>query len=99
MIIQSLANYYNDCNHLHYGCSCPFIFFGAIAVTIIVFLISYVVDLGHSLEDDLREKRKQDLVLYLSLFWTSGYWTSPIIYYRDHLMPSLATSPSVIIVK
>jgi len=70
MIIQPLVGYYSDRSQSRFGRRRPFIFFGALAVAIAVFLIGYAADLGHSMGDDLTKKtRPRAVVIFVFGFW------------------------------
>ncbi|GAU26834.1 hypothetical protein TSUD_289390 [Trifolium subterraneum] len=70
MIVQPLVGYYSDRSTSRFGRRRPFIFFGAIAVAIAIFLIGYAADLGHSLGDDLTKKtRPRAVVIFVLGFW------------------------------
>lgn len=70
MIIQPIVGYSSDRLRSRFGRRRPFIFFGAIAVAIAVFLIGYAADLGHSLGDDLKKKtRPKAVVIFVFGFW------------------------------
>lgn len=70
MIVQPLVGYYSDRSHSRFGRRRPFIFFGAIAVAIAVFLIGYAADIGHTLGDDLTKKtRTRAVVIFVLGFW------------------------------
>ncbi|CAK8532700.1 unnamed protein product [Lathyrus sativus] len=70
MIIQPIVGYYSDRNRSRFGRRRPFIFFGALAVAVAVFLIGYAADIGHSFGDDLKKKtRPKAVVIFVFGFW------------------------------
>jgi solute carrier family 45 protein 1/2/4 len=70
MIVQPLVGFYSDRSTSRFGRRRPFIFFGAIAVAIAIFLIGYAADLGHSMGDDLTKKtRPRAVVIFILGFW------------------------------
>ncbi|KAK2366426.1 sucrose transport protein SUC8 [Trifolium repens] len=70
LVVQPIVGYYSDRSTSSFGRRRPFIFAGALAVAIAVFLIGYAADLGHSLGDDLSKKtRPRAVAIFVVGFW------------------------------
>ncbi|KAK7271015.1 hypothetical protein RJT34_26594 [Clitoria ternatea] len=70
LLVQPIVGYYSDRSTCRFGRRRPFIFFGAIAVALAVFLIGYASDIGHSAGDDITKKtRPRAVVCFVLGFW------------------------------
>lgn len=70
LVVQPIVGYSSDRCTSRFGRRRPFIFAGAIAVAIAVFLIGFAADIGYSMGDDLSKKTRPRAVA----FFVIGFW-------------------------
>ncbi|KAK7315450.1 hypothetical protein VNO77_33997 [Canavalia gladiata] len=70
LVVQPIVGYYSDRSTSRFGRRRPFIFYGAIAVAVAVFLIGYAADIGHAAGDDITKKtRPRAVAVFVVGFW------------------------------
>ncbi|RDX64976.1 Sucrose transport protein SUC2, partial [Mucuna pruriens] len=70
LVVQPIVGYSSDRCTSRFGRRRPFIFAGAVAVAIAVFLIGYAADIGHAAGDDITKKtRPRAVAVFVVGFW------------------------------
>ncbi|KAK7315459.1 hypothetical protein VNO77_34006 [Canavalia gladiata] len=73
LVVQPIVGYYSDRSTSRFGRRRPFIFYGAIAVAVAVFLIGYAADIGYAVGDDITKKtRPRAVAIFVVLGYAAG---------------------------